>query len=135
MVFKMPFKKGENGGATGGARPGAGRPPNEFREWLGDLIHSPKARKRFEKILNDEQDAETLVTSEGVEVPTRAKGVTYLQAYELGLAYEKGKPNQPLSNPDGSPFAGLPTDAVAELVDVLRQRIAGKSDGGTGEAA
>lgn len=78
--------------APGGYRKGAGRKPDEFKRWLKKLVHSPKGRKRFEKIIQDAEDAETLVTQQGVEVPTRAKADTYLRALELGYSYERGKP-------------------------------------------
>lgn len=96
------FKPGESGNPAG--RPGGhhdGRPPNEFKHWLAKTIHNPKARKRFEQIINDEEGAETKVTDQGVEVPVRAQGRTYLQAMELGLGYAEGKPNQPYTHEEG----------------------------------
>lgn len=79
-------------GAPGGARKNAGRKPDEFKRWASKLVHSPKNRLRLEKILMDAPDAETLVTSEGVEVPVRARADTYLRAYELMCHYAEGKP-------------------------------------------
>jgi len=88
----MPFKPGENGGAKGGARPGSGRKPDAFKRWIANLVHSPKSRARLKKILEDAQDAETLVTDQGVEVPVRCKADTYLRALELAWHYAEGKP-------------------------------------------
>lgn len=79
-------------GASGGYRPNSGRKPEEFLRWIKDLVHSRKARKRFEKILNDEPDAEEKVTEQGVCVPVRARADTYLRALELAFHYGYGKP-------------------------------------------
>ena len=71
-----------------------GRPPDEFKAWIHDIIHSDKARERFIKIIQDDEGAEEKVTEQGVCVPTRTQARVYLQALELGLAYAEGRPTQ-----------------------------------------
>lgn len=87
------FKKGNPGG-PGGAREGAGRKPDEFKAWLKKTIESDKGKKRFKQIMEDHPGAETLVTQEGVEVPVRASGRTYLTAFEIGNSYIRSKAKQ-----------------------------------------
>lgn len=125
-----PFEPG-NTFATGGARPGSGRPPNEFRKWLGDILHSPKARARFEKIINDEENAEEKVTDQGVCVPTRARAQTYLQALELGWSYLESKSPTEL-NVNTSELADVPTDLIQALVAAFEGGQAGPTSSGVG---
>ena len=87
----MPFQLA-NKFAKGGARPGAGRPKDEFKRWITNLVHSPKVRKRLIKILMDAKDAEEKVNEKGVAIPGRASAGVYLKALELAWHYAEGKP-------------------------------------------
>lgn len=109
----MPFQKG-NKFAKGGRREGSGRPPDEFKRWIKTVVHSEEARARYLKIIRDEQDAETLVTPQGVEVPVRAKGDTYLRAFEIGLHYAEGKPVQRVEEELGEKAAAMLIQAIEE---------------------
>lgn len=88
----MPAKL-KNGviGASGGKREGAGRKPDAFKRWMKNLVHSPKARARFRKIIED-GNAEISLTPLGGIVRHPAKADTYLRALELGWHYAEGKP-------------------------------------------
>ncbi len=46
---------GRNGGTLkrGGTNPGAGRPPNEYRQHLRDILDDPKVADALTKILSD----------------------------------------------------------------------------------
>lgn len=91
----MPAKlKNGNMGAPGGKREGAGRKPDWFKAWVSKMLKDPKKRKRLEKILDDADDAETIVNPMGVKVPMRAKADTYLRALEWVANYDQGKPVQ-----------------------------------------
>lgn len=121
-IPKNAFKPGNPGG-PGGPRPGSGRPPNEFREWLRDLVHSKEARSRLLKILNDTDNAEEKVTDQGVCVPTRTKANTYLQALELAWNYAEGKPKESLEVKSIEPdFARLSPDDLFAIKRIIEGR-------------
>lgn len=101
-------------GAPGGKREGAGRKPDWFKAWVDRILHDPKKRKRLEKILDDAEDAETLVTPQGVEVPTRARADTYLRALEWVANYAKGKPVQTVIEEVGESAKAFLIQAVEE---------------------
>lgn len=56
-----------------------GRPPNEFFEWLKDLVYSPEVRRRYEAILKLSPDPEL-----------------FLKALKFGEERLHGKPVQPV---------------------------------------
>ncbi len=90
----MPAQLKNGGiGAPGGKRAGSGRKPDWFKKWIGNLVHSPKNRRRLERILSDAPDAEVYLDKEGKpSVKGRARADTYLRAYEFATHYDQGKP-------------------------------------------
>lgn len=122
----MPAKlRHGNVGAMGGARKGAGRKPDEFKAWISTLVHSPSSRERLMKILIDANDAETKITDQGVEVPTRARADTYLKALELAWHYAEGKPVDRISmrimNPNDPVQSVINADASFKILRELEE--------------
>lgn len=79
-MARNKFQKGNKFG-TGGAKPGAGRPPSEIRKAAKELMSAriDHAVKVVDDLLSPQSDADHK---------------TKLQAAELVLAYAWGKPSQ-----------------------------------------
>jgi hypothetical protein len=133
MPRGRPFEKGHKL-APGGPRPNSGRPPNEFRQWLGSVVHSDKARERLKKILEDGEDADEKVTDQGVQVPIRAKAQTYLAALELAWSYLESKAPTDI-NVTESQLDPVPTRALLDVIAALPGGTTGPDSGGTGQAS
>lgn len=83
----MPAKL-KNGviGASGGKREGAGRKPDEFKAWIGGIVHNRAVRARFKRVLTS----------------IKTEDNTFIRALELAWHYDQGKPVTRLELPAGS---------------------------------
>ena len=89
-----PPHKGRNGGLlqTGGTNPGAGRPPNEYKEALRGLAEKGERSAYMRRCIS---------------------GKLGWKAFAWALAYcsdrARGKPTQPVNGEDGGPIEGTIT--------------------------
>lgn len=89
----MPkFEKG-NKLAKGGARPGAGRKPDWFKEEMQKLATTDKAVK-FLKDCIEGEDVDEFITDQGECIPHRAKADTRIRAWEAVADRGFGRPTQ-----------------------------------------
>jgi len=72
---------------------------------------------------------EQVVTENGVELPVPAPVPSQIKASEVVLSYvlQKAAERVEVTGADGDPLNGVPTDAVIELVNAIRQRNSGSS--------
>lgn len=115
------FEKGNSGG-PGGAQPNAGRPPDWLRQECQK--HAPKLIEFLANVANG-KDVEQAVGAEGEVISVPAAVRDRIKATEILLNRGYGLPNQPLTGPDGESLNLIPTDAVSELAQALRSRLAG----------
>lgn len=126
---RKPFKRG-NKEAVGGAREGAGRPPDWLREECRK--HAPNILDFLRQVALGE-DVEQIVTDKGEILPVPAPVKERIKAGEILLNRGYGMPNQPLSGPEGESFAGIPTISLSTFVDALRLRVIGNARTGIGK--
>lgn len=119
----MPFQKGHKL-APGGKREGAGRTPSWFREQCQKAIEEAKGIEFARDVLAG-KDFPQLATGEGEVIPLPPALKERIKALEWLTERGYGKPEQPITGPDGESLNLLPTDAVSALTDALRARVAG----------
>lgn len=91
----MPFDKGNKFG-KGGARPGAGRPPDGLREMCKELISKKELVQRLAKFGSGER-IQQVVTDQGEEIPVPANASVQVKAIEVLLDRAYGKPDQSIN--------------------------------------
>jgi hypothetical protein len=125
----VAFKKG-NKIAPGGAREGAGRHPDWFREQCRIALSDAKGVEFARDVLAGKEFPQ-LATGEGEVIPLPPALKDRLKALEWLTDRGYGKANQTMevTGANGDPLHGVPTSAVIELVDALRQR--NSATGGT----
>ncbi len=123
MSRGRPFTKGHKL-APGGARQGAGRPP----EWLKERCREAGPQViEFLIEVSTGGPMEQVVNAAGETIGVPAAVKDRIKAAEIVLNRGYGMPNQPISNADESNLNLIPTQAVSELAHVIRQRITGGS--------
>jgi len=89
-----PFKKGPDPRrAKGGAREGAGRKPDWFKEKMQELATTVTAVKFLQDCIEGEA-VDEFITAQGECIPHRAKADTRVRAWEAVADRGFGKPTQ-----------------------------------------
>jgi len=89
MVRGRPFKKGWKGG-PGGARPGSGRKPDEFRAIMRQIASRDESI-RFIRDCIDGKPVDEYITKEGECIPHRSKAEVRLKALAYATAEGYGR--------------------------------------------
>lgn len=131
MPRGKPFER-NNDAAKGGARDGAGRPPDWLKEEILK-IGDPLEIIRFYHRVATGEDLEQVVTDSGESVSVPASVKDRLRAAELFLDRAIGKVPQGMevTGANGSAFSAVPTTELASCVIALRQRLASRPGKGT----
>lgn len=114
----------------GGKRDGAGRKPNWLKERCQEIVERDKILEFLASVANG-ADVEQAVGGEGEVIRVPAAVRDRIKAAELLLDRGFGKAPQSMevTGADGDPLSGIPTDAVVQLIEAIRQR----TPGGSGE--
>lgn len=99
---KGVFQKGpDERRGHGGARPGAGRKPNWFKEQCAEIFDRARALEYIEKVITDVK-VKPHVTMSGETVMTTADVKEHLMAIEMLKEWAHGKSPLPLRATDGN---------------------------------